>query len=76
MKVKIYTSPTCPYCKLAKDHLKDKGVEFENLDVSENKNNADQCAEVSGQLGVPVLDINGSIIVGWNKSAIDEALGL
>lgn len=72
--VTIYTTPTCPYCKLTKDHLKQKGVEFAEVDVSENPEEANKMVILSGQMGVPVLDIDGKIIIGWNKPAIDESL--
>lgn len=72
--VTIYSTPTCPYCKLAKDHLKDKGVEFEDVDVSADSAKAQEMVKLSGQMGVPVLVVNGQVIVGWNKTAIDEAL--
>lgn len=72
--VTIYSTPTCPYCKLAKDHLKDKGVEFEDVDVSADSSKAQEMVKLSGQMGVPVIVVNGQVIVGWNKTAIDEAL--
>lgn len=72
--VTIYSTPTCPYCKLAKDHLKSKEVDFEEVDVSADSSKAQEMVKLSGQMGVPVLVINGDVIVGWNKTAIDEAL--
>lgn len=74
MKIKMYSTPTCPYCKLAKDFLKDRGVQFEDIDVAADSSAAQEMVKLSGQMGVPVLDIDGSIIVGWNKAAIEEAL--
>jgi len=74
MTVKVYSTPTCPYCKLAKDYLKEKAIAFEDIDVAANSDAAQEMVKKSGQMGVPVLEINGQIIVGWNKSAIEEAL--
>lgn len=74
MTVKVYSTPTCPYCKLAKDYLKEKNIAFEDIDVAANSDAAQEMVKKSGQMGVPVLEINGQIIVGWNKSAIEEAL--
>lgn len=75
-KVKIYSTPTCPYCIRAKQFLKDNSVEFEDIDVSTNDTAAEEMIERSGQMGVPVLDIDGEIIVGFDKAKIVKALGL
>ena len=73
-KVKVYSTPMCPYCTMAKDFLRQKGVEFEDIDVSKDHDAAHEMIEKSGQMGVPVLDINGRIIVGFNREAIEQAL--
>lgn len=74
MIVKMYTTPSCPYCKLTKDYLKEKNIEFQEIDVAANASAANEMVKLSGQMGVPVIDIDGQIIVGWNKSALEEAL--
>ncbi|MCX6745061.1 MAG: glutathione S-transferase N-terminal domain-containing protein [Candidatus Parcubacteria bacterium] len=74
-KITIYTTPTCPFCHQAKDYLDDKKIKYTNLDVSEPKN-AQAMIDKSGQMGVPVLDIDGKIIVGFDKAEIDKDLGL
>ncbi len=74
MTVKVYSTPTCPYCKLAKDYLKEKNIAFEDIDVAAHSDLAQEMVKKSGQMGVPVIEVNGQIIVGWNKSAIEEAL--
>ena len=74
MHIKIYSTTTCPHCVHAKDYLKEKNIEFEDINVGENKEAAKEMVEKSGQMGVPVLDINGTIIVGFDKEAIDKAL--
>jgi len=75
-KVKIYTTPTCPFCFLAKEYLKEKGIEFEEIDVSKNEAAAMEMIQKSGQMGVPVIEIDGQIVVGFDKEKIDELLGL
>ena len=76
MTVKIYSTPTCPYCKLTKDYLKEQGIDFSDIDVAADSAAANEMVKISGQMGVPVIDIDGQIIVGWNKGALEEALGV
>ena len=73
-KVIVYSTPTCPYCHKAKDFLTQKKIEFDDIDVSINQEAAKEMIEKSGQMGVPVFDINGKIIVGFDQQAIEEAL--
>jgi glutaredoxin-like YruB-family protein len=75
-EVKIYSTPTCPYCKMAKEYLKKNNIAFENIDVSTDQNAAKEMVDKSGQMGVPVLDIDGEIIVGFDKPKISAKLGL
>ncbi len=75
-KVKIYTTPTCPYCALLKSFLRNQGVEYEELDVSVDEKAREEMIKKSGQMGVPVVDIEGEIIVGFNQEALSRALGL
>jgi len=74
-KIIVYSTPSCPYCNLAKDYLKEKGVEFEEKDVSLDRAAAREMVEKSGQMGVPQITINDKVIVGFNRDAIDEELG-
>ncbi len=74
MNVKVYSTQTCPYCDMAKQYLRSRGVEFEDIDVSQNHAAAMEMIQKSGQNGVPQIEINGRIIVGFNKPAIDAAL--
>mgnify|MGYP006290537061 CR=1 FL=1 len=74
MAVKVYSTPTCPWCTKAKEFLKDKGVEFESKDVSSDEKARSEMVEKSGQMGVPVLDVNGTVIVGFDQGAIEKAL--
>lgn len=74
--VKVYSTPTCPYCVRLKQFLKDNNVVFEDIDVSMDQVMAEEMVEKSGQMGVPVIDIDGEIIVGFDKERIQQALGL
>ena len=64
-KIIVYSTETCPYCVMVKEFLKDKNVKFENVDVGQDKAKADEMVEKSGQMGVPVIDIDGKIIIGF-----------
>jgi len=75
-KVIVYSTSTCPYCFAAKDFLKEKGIKFDDINVSENRDKAIEMMKKSGQSGVPVLDIDGKIIIGFDKEAISRALKL
>ncbi len=74
MHILLYTTPTCPYCKLVKDFLKDKGTTFTEVDVANDPEAANEMVKKSGQMGVPVLELDGQVIVGWNQAAINELL--
>jgi len=73
-KVTVYSTPTCPYCVRVKQYLKDNNIGFEDIDVSTNSAKAEEMVNKSGQMGVPVLDIEGKIIVGFDKEAIEKTL--
>ncbi len=75
-KVKIYSTSTCPFCIRTKEFLRQNNVFFEDADVSTDQEAAREMIEKSGQMGVPVLDIDGQIIVGFDKERIKTALGL
>ncbi|TSC76842.1 MAG: glutaredoxin-like protein [Parcubacteria group bacterium Gr01-1014_31] len=72
--VTIYSTPTCPYCKMAKAYLQKKNVPFTDVDVSVDAAKAEEMIEKSGQLGVPVLDIGGRIVIGFDQPQIEAAL--
>ena len=74
MKVKIYTTPSCPYCQMAKEFLERRGVKFEEVDVQANRAAAIEMIQKSGQTGVPVIEIDDKIIIGFNQTKILEAL--
>lgn len=75
-RVIVYGTPTCPYCIRAKQFLKENNVAFEDNDVSIDRAKAEEMMLKSGQMGVPVLDIEGEIIVGFEKEKIKGALGI
>ena len=72
--VKVYSTDSCPWCVKAKQYLKSKGVEYKEINVAEDMEGREEMVNLSGQMGVPVVNINGTIIVGFDKPAIDEAL--
>lgn len=76
MSVKVYSTQTCPYCIRLKEYLKQKNIEFENIDVSKDKTSVEEIVKISGQMGVPVIDIDGEVIIGFDKAKIDSALNI
>ncbi|MFH1500995.1 MAG: glutaredoxin domain-containing protein [archaeon] len=73
-KVIVYSTETCPWCHRVKDWLKEKKVKFEDKNVAEDANAAQEAVEKSGQMGVPVIDVDGEIIVGFDKEKLEKAL--
>lgn len=76
MTVKIYTTPSCVYCKMAKDFFKVNNVGYQEFDVAFDDRAREEMVNKSHQLGVPVIDIGGKIFVGFNKPEIAKALGI
>lgn len=75
-KVTVYSTPTCPWCVRVKDFLKEHKVEFKDIDVSTDHDAAHKMIEKSGQTGVPVIEIDDKIIVGFDKDKISKLLGI
>lgn len=75
-KVLVYSTPTCPYCMRAKQFLNENNIPFENFDVSADQRKAEEMVQKSGQMGVPVIEIDGQIIVGFDQERIKQALGI
>ena len=75
-KITIYTTPSCVYCKMTKAFFKENSVAYEEKDVSADAKARDEMIAKSGQLGVPVVDIAGKIIVGFDKGQLSELLGI
>jgi len=76
MIIKIYTTPTCPWCKKTKEFFKEHNIEYEELDVAGNQETAKEMIDKSGQMGVPVVDIDGEIIVGYDIDRLKKSLKL
>ena len=74
--VKVYSTPTCPYCHMAKSFLKENNVKFTDIDVAADQKAAKEMIEKTGQMGVPVIEINGKHIVGFDREAIKKELNL
>lgn len=74
MAVIIYSTPTCGYCNVAKKYFRENNIKFTDYNVMINPQRAQEMVEKSGQRGVPVIDINGKIIVGFNKPEIEKSL--
>ncbi len=74
MAVTLYTTPTCGYCRVAKDWFRSNHVPFTEYDVSVDQRKAEEMVRKSGQMGVPVIDVHGKVIVGFNRPAIEQAL--
>jgi glutaredoxin-like YruB-family protein len=72
--VKIYSTPACVYCKTLKSYLSNHNIKFEDIDVSKDEKQRDYMIEISGQMGVPVVEIDSKVIIGFDKVKIDELL--
>lgn len=75
-RVILFTTPSCTYCRLAKQYLRQRGVRFKDVDVSRDAAAARDMVRRSGQQGVPVIDIGGKIVVGFDRPKIDRLLGI
>ena len=75
MDIKIYTTPTCHYCDLAKRFFMSKGLEYTAIDLVQHPERGQEMINLSGQMGVPVILINNKVIIGFNKEKIEEVLG-
>lgn len=76
VKIKIYTTPTCPYCRKAKQYFKSLGLRFQEADVSRNPKELEVMYRKTRQYGVPVIEIGNQVIIGFDKNKIDRLLGI
>jgi len=76
MNVKIYTTSSCPWCKKTKEFFKENNIKYEEIDVAGNEEAAHEMIEKSGQMGTPVIDIDGKIIAGYDKPKLKKALNI
>ncbi|MBI4762401.1 MAG: glutaredoxin family protein [Chloroflexota bacterium] len=75
-RVIIFTTPTCSFCNMAKKYFREKGIKFKDVDVSRDPAAARDMVRRSGQQGVPVIDIGGKIVVGFDRVKINKYLGI
>jgi glutaredoxin-like YruB-family protein len=75
-KVTIYTTPTCVYCKMTKEFFKENNIAYEEKNVLEDEAAAQEMVEKSGQMGVPVIDIDGNIVVGFDRALLSKLLNI
>ena len=76
MKVIVYSTPACPFCVLIKNFLKKNNIKFEEIDVSKDEKKKQEMIEKSRQMSVPVTEIDGKVIVGYELDEIKEALNI
>ncbi len=74
MAIVVYSTPTCAYCNKAKQYFKENHIPFTDYNVARDQRKAEEMMRKSGQMGVPVIDINGKIIIGFNQPEIERAL--
>ena len=74
--VKVFTTKICPYCITLKEFLTQHNIEFEELDVAEDEKAREEMIKKSGQMGVPVVEIDGKIVVGFDKEKISQLLSI
>ncbi len=74
MAISLYSTPSCSYCRLAKDWLRQRNIRFDEYNVAADPRRAEEMVRKSGQMGVPVLDVNGRIILGFNVAEMERAL--
>ena len=74
MSVIMYSTPSCSYCRLAKNYFRENNIPFTEHNVASDMRRAEEMTRKSGQMGVPVLDIGGQILVGFNKAQIERAI--
>ncbi|MFH1656463.1 MAG: glutaredoxin domain-containing protein [Candidatus Nealsonbacteria bacterium] len=75
-KVRVFSTPTCPYCVTLKEYLREHNIDFEDIDISQDQKMSEEMVEKSGQMGVPVIDISGEWVVGFDKAKINELLDI
>jgi len=76
MIVKVFSTPTCPFCVTVKDFLKENNIEFEDLDVAENEIARNEMVEKSGQMGVPVIMVGEEIVIGFDQAKLKKLLNI
>lgn len=75
-QVKIYTTPSCVYCKMTKEFFGKNNIQYEEKNVAVDAEARNEMVQKSGQMGVPVVEVDGKIIIGFNQPELENALGL
>ena len=70
----IYSTPTWPFCRKAKQYLQEKGLKFTDYDCARDKEKAREMVKISGQMGVPVILVDGQMVIGFNQQKLEEML--
>jgi glutaredoxin-like YruB-family protein len=73
--VKVYSTPSCPWCVRAKEYLKGKNIPFEDIDVAADAAKAKEMVKVSGQMGVPVITVDNEVVIGFDQNKLNQLLG-
>jgi glutaredoxin 3 len=74
MSIVMYSTPSCSYCRVAKDYFRKAGLSFTEYNIASDPKKAEEMVRKSGQMGVPVIDVNGRVIIGFNQTEIERAL--
>lgn len=74
MSVKIYTTPSCVYCKMSKDFFQKNSIQYQELNVAQDAVAREEMIKKSGQFGVPVIDIDGQLVIGFDRARLSELL--
>lgn len=74
MNIKIYTTPTCGYCNMAKKYLSERGIQYVEHDVSRDRQAADEMVSLTGQMGVPVIVVDGQAIIGFDRARLEQLI--
>jgi len=72
--IKVYSTPSCPWCVRAKEYLKGKNIPFEDIDVAADTTKAKEMVKVSGQMGVPVITVDNEVIIGFDQNKLNQLL--
>lgn len=75
-KVTIYSTPSCHFCGMAKEFFKEKGIQYEEINVAEDKEKHEEMIDMTGQMGVPVIRVDDDAVIGFNKPKLIELLGI
>ena len=74
MEVKVYSTPTCPYCKMVKTYLDEQGIKYQDFDVTQDVAAKDEMIEKSGQMGVPFITVDGELVIGFDRERLETLL--